>query len=334
MSNFANGFCTTLKDYFSDEQITEIKRRLDIYTMGYEIIPITTEIDDGEYQLPQELNIYLVTKQQDGKMSARSYEQYSMCLTKMLYDLRLPLSSITVNHLRMHIAKISTNHKTGEPLSQSTLNQRKCIIRSFFRWLYEEGYIQNNPAARIKPMRASVKPREAYQDTQIEILRDSCNNNRDRAIVDILTSSGIRITECVGLNKTDVDLQSRQMTVLGKGGKYRTAYFDARTVVSLKRYLDERKDDKEALFVGVRAPHERMTTDGVRKMLKKIEYRTNVPKVIPHRFRHTMATKALTNGMPVESIQALLGHSNISTTLRYAHMTNAKVRRDHDVYMH
>lgn len=334
MSAFVDGFCSNLGTEFSAAQIISIRDRLEVFSMGYEIHPITTEIVPGTYTLPQELKLFLATKQQDGKMSTRSYEQYYSCLSRMLFDLAMPLNAITVNHLRMHIARISTDKRTGKPLSQTTIDQRKSIIRSFFKWLYEEEYIEKNPAVRIKPVRPDSKPREAYQDTQIETLRDACVTLRDRAIVDMLTSSGIRISECVGLNKTDVDLKNRQMTVFGKGGKYRTVYIDARTVVSLKKYLDDRADDKEALFVGNREPHERITTSGVRKVLHRIEDKTDVQKVIPHRFRHTMATRALTNGMPVESIQALLGHSNISTTMRYAHMTNAKAKRDHDIYMH
>lgn len=334
MSAFVDGFCNSLGAEFTAAQIAVIRDRLEVYSLGYEMHPITTALVPETYTLPQELKLFLATKQQDGRMSKQSYEQYYSCLSKMLFDLAMPLNAITVNHLRMHVARISKNQRTGEPISQTTLDQRKSIIRSFFKWLYEEEYIEKYPSIRIKPVRPDSKPREAFQDTQIEMLRDACESNRDRAIVDILTSSGIRIAECVGLNRADVDLQTRQMVVYGKGGKYRTVFFDARTVVSLKRYLDERKDDREALFVGSREPHERITTDGVRKILKKIETKTNVPKVIPHRFRHTMATRALTNGMPVESIQALLGHSNITTTMRYAHMTSAKAKRDHDMYMH
>lgn len=332
-TTFTDGFCMRVASKFSDEQIRYLKEQLDIYTMGYEIKPITTDIVAVDYQLPPELALFLAVKKQDGKMSKRSYEQYYSCLSKMLFDLQLPLGAITVNHLRMHISRISTDKRNGKPLSQSTLDQRKSIIRSFFQWLYEEEYIAKDPSVRIKPVRAETKPREAYRDTQIESIRDACKTDRDRAIVDLLTSSGIRIEECSRLDRKDIDLDRREVKVFGKGSKYRTSFIDARTVVSIKRYLATRKDDKPALFVSERSPHDRIGTAGIRRMLHNMEDKTTVKGLIPHRFRHTTATVAITNGMPIESVQAMLGHSQITTTMRYAHVSHDKVKRDHDTYM-
>lgn len=332
-TSFVDGFCMRLGNKFGNDEIRIIREQLEIYSMGFEIRPVTTEIVAAEYQLPQELALFLAVKQQDGKMSKRSYEQYYSCLSKMLYDLCLPLNSITVNHLRLHISRISTDKRNGRPLSQNTLDQRKSIIRSFFQWLYEEEYIEKDPSVRIKPVRADIKPREAYQDVQIESLRDSCTTDRDRAIVDLLTSSGIRVEECSRLNKEDLDLDRREIKVFGKGSKYRTSYIDARTVVSLKKYLDGRTDEDPALFVSLRAPHKRLDTAGIRRMLHRLKPELPAGNVIPHRFRHTMATTAITNGMPIESVQAILGHSQITTTMRYAHVSHDKVKRDHETYM-
>lgn len=329
---FVDGFCMRVSSILSNEELKSVKEQLYIYTMGFDIKPITTEIVSAEYKLPQELYLFLATKQQNGKMSKASYEQYMSCLTKMLYDLCLPLGNITVNHLRMHISHISTDRRTGKQLAQGTLDQRKSIIRSFFQWLYEEEYIEKDPSVRIKPVRADAKPRDAYSDVQIESLRDSCANDRDRAIVDLLASSGIRIAECAGLDLSDVDIENREIRVFGKGSKYRTAYIDARTVVSLKRYLENRPES-DALFLSLRSPYERISPNGIRRMLHTLKPDVPAGNVIPHRFRHTMATQAITNGMPIESVQVILGHTNISTTMRYAHVSNAKVKRDHDMYM-
>ena len=333
MSAFVDGFCMYLTQ-FTDEQVKFIKEKLNIYTMGFEIKPVTAELVAVEYNLPQELLLFLATKKQDGRMSPRSYEQYYSCLSKMLYDLCLPLEAITVNHLRMHINRISTDKRTGKPLSQNTLDQRKSIIRSFFQWLYQEEYISKDPSVRIKPVRASTKPRDAYRDVDIETMRNACVTNRDKAIVDLLSSSGIRVEECSRLNKSDVNFDEREIKVFGKGSKYRTSYIDAKAVVSLKTYLNERTDENPALFVALRAPHERIKPSGIRMMLHKLEKTSLINDIIPHKFRHTMATTAITNGMPIESIQAILGHSQIATTMRYAHVSLSKVKRDHEVYMH
>lgn len=333
MSAFTDGFCMLVGSKFDNDQIRIIMEQLEIYSSGFDIKPITTDIVLSEYKLPQELMLFLATKQQNGRMSKRSYEQYYSCLTKMLYDICLPLKDVTVNHLRMHISRISVDRRNGKPLSQSTLDQRKSIMRSFFQWLYEEEYIPKDPSVRIKPVRADVKPREAYQDTQVEVLRDACQTDRDRAIVDVLTSSGIRVEECSRLDRTDVNFDTREIKVLGKGSKYRTSFIDAKAVVSLKKYLGSRGDTDGALFVTHDNPHNRLTTNAIRSMLHKLEPAANTTNVIPHRFRHTMATRAISNGMPVESIQAILGHSQITTTMRYAHVSYDKVKRDHDTYM-
>lgn len=333
MSAFVDGFCLRIGNKFGNDQIRVIKEQLEIYSMGYDIKPMVTDIVTTDYELPQELFLFLATKQQDGKMSKASYEQYYGCLSKMLYDLCLPLGSISVNHLRLHISHISTDKRTGKPLSQNTLDQRKSIIRSFFQWLYEEEYIEKDPSVRIKPVRASTKPREAYLDTQTENIRDACKTDRDRAIVDVLCSSGIRVAECVNLDRDDVDLEKREIKVFGKGSKYRTAYIDARAVVSIQKYLDSRTDNDPALFIGLRHGKGRIGTNGVRKVLHDIERNSDITNIIPHRFRHTMATTAINNGMPIESVQALLGHSTVTTTMRYAHVSTNKVKRDHDLYM-
>lgn len=145
---------------------------------------------------------------------------------------------------RLHIQEISRNPKTGAPLSKVTINQRKSILRSFFSWLYEEEYIDKDPSRRIKPDKAEPKPRTAYKDIQIETLRQSCKTLRERAIIDLLTSSGIRIAECARLNRSDVDFMQREIRVFGKGEKWRTSYIDASSVVSLQSYLSSRTDDR------------------------------------------------------------------------------------------
>lgn len=332
-SSFTDGYIMMLDESFSEEQISFIKETMNVYTMGFNITPVATEMIVTDYQLPKAYYIYIAAKTQDGKMSESSRAQYTMCLEDMLYTIALPLECITINHLRMYIHKISINRITGKRLSQNTLNQRKSIIRSFFKWLYDEEYIPKDPSLRIKHERPKSKPRVAYKDTEIEALRDSCTSPRDRAIVDLLSSSGIRVSECVGLNITDVDFSNREIIVYGKGGKWRTTYIDGRTVVSLQRYLSQRTDDNVALFVSSKKPYGRLTTDAVRRSLHKLTDLSGVEDIIPHKFRHTMATKAINNGMPLESIQAILGHSETDTTLRYAHVSTEKIKRDHQTYM-
>lgn len=330
---FTEGFCLKLTGVLPPEQVRAVRDLLSVYTIGYKIEPVKMDVIIQDYQLPQAYFIFLAAKEQDGRMKPGTREQYRMCLEDLLFKLRLPLEDITVNHLRLYIQDASRNRKTGRPVSKNTLNQRKSIIRSFFSWLYEEEYIEKDPSVRIKPERADAKPRTAYQDTQVEALRRACDNLRDRAIVDLLRSSGIRVAECVGLDRRDVDLDGREVTVFGKGEKWRVSYIDAAAVVSIRAYLATRSDDSDALFVSSKAPHKRMTSSGIRRSLHKLTDATGIDDIIPHRFRHTTATRAIDRGMPIESVQVMLGHEEISTTLRYAHVSKDKVKRDHQTYM-
>jgi len=330
--SFVDGFILNLTPHFSPDQLRIIQDALSVYTLGYEISPIKTEIITCEYQLPQEYYIYMASKAQDGRMSDKSKDQYRMCLEDMLFFLHTPLGKITVNHIRLYLQSISVNKKTGKKLSVETLNQRKSIIKSFFKWLYEEEYIDKDPSVRIKREKSHSRPRTEYADTDIEQIRAACESIRDEAIVDLLASSGIRVSECVGLDRGDIDLDKRELTVYGKGGKWRTAYIDARAVVSLRKYIASRTDECEALFVSKRAPHKRISTSAVRKCLHGLSAGSGVDGIIPHRFRHTMATSAINRGMPIESVQMLLGHSEIETTLRYAHVSNEKVKNDFKKY--
>lgn len=331
--SFTEGFCLKLQGVLPPEQIRAVKDVLNIYTMNYRIEQITTELSLPDYQLPEAYYIFMAAKEQDGKLKPGTREQYRMCIEKMLFSLQLPLDKITVNHLRLHIQEISRNPKTGAPLSKVTINQRKSIIRSFFSWLYEEEYIEKDPSRRIKPDKTEPKPRTAYKDIQIEALKQSCKTLRERAIIDLLTSSGIRIAECARLNRSDVDFMQREIRVFGKGEKWRTSYIDASAVVSLQSYLASRTDDNPALFVSSRRPHKRITTGAIRRALHGLTEDSGVEDIIPHRFRHTMATTAINAGMPVESVQAILGHSEISTTMRYAHVSSDKVKQDHKRYL-
>jgi integrase/recombinase XerD len=328
-SSFVDGFMLKFDNSFSTEQLRFIRDALNVYTLNYDIKPVTTELSLTQYQLPQAYFIFMASKEQDGKLSAMSKQQYKMCLEDMLYFLAMPLKDITTNHLRLYLQKISKSAKTGKPISDSTMNQRKSIIRSFFTWLYEEEYIEKNPAVRIKTARDHSKPRTEYSDTDIEKIRESCKTKRDRAIIDLLTSSGIRISECVGMNRNDVDFINREILVYGKGGKWRKAYIDGRTIVSLRSYLEERTDTNEALFVSMRSPYDRLTSGGVRKLLHGLQDESHVNNIIPHRFRHTMATSMVNRGMPIETIGKILGHSLTSTTLRYAHLSEAKIKNDY-----
>ena len=174
---------------------------------------------------------------------------------------------------------------------------------------------------------------EYYSDEELEQMRDTCTNLRDLAIIDVLSSTGIRVGELVNLNIADVDFEKRECVVMGKGNKQRKVYFDARTKIHLYEYIASRHDETKALFVSLNNPHNRLSIRGIETILHKVGSNLKSTKVHPHKFRRTLATKAIDKGMPIEQVQVLLGHSQIDTTLRYAMVNQNNVKASHHKYI-
>lgn len=139
--------------------------------------------------------------------------------------------------------------------------------------------------------------------------------------------------ELVNLNIDDINFEGRECVVYGKGNKERRVYFDAKTKVHLKQYLENRFDNNEALFVTLDAPYERLKISGVEIRLRNIGRTLNLERIHPHKFRRTMATRAIDKGMPIEQVQRLLGHSQIDTTMQYAMVNQNNVKTSHQKYI-
>ena len=159
------------------------------------------------------------------------------------------------------------------------------------------------------------------------------DNLRDREMIDFLLSTGIRVGELVRLNIEDIDFSERECVVYGKGDKERKVYFDAKTKIHLLNYIESRTDNNIALFVSLNKPHSRLTESGVELRLREMGKKLGVEKVHPHKFRRTMATRAIEKGMPIEQVQKILGHEQIDTTLRYAMVNQNNVKLSHRKYI-
>ena len=210
-----------------------------------------------------------------------------------------------------------------------TIDNLRRIFSSFFSWLEDENYITKSPVRRIHKVRTDTLVKEVLSDESMEVLRDGCTEIRDIAMIDLLASTGIRVGELVKMNRSDIDFQERQCVVFGKGNKEREVYFNARTKIHLKRYLEQRTDSNPALFVGLSAPYTRLSISGVESRLRLLGKRVNILKVHPHKFRRTLATMAIDKGMPIEQVQKLLGHVKIDKTLHYAIVNQTNVKLAH-----
>lgn len=270
------------------------------------------------------LPVFIAAKRVEG-CSEKSLRYYESTIRNMLESINKPECQITTENLRSYL---DTYQRRGT-VSKVTLDNVRRILSSFFAWLEDEDYIVKSPVRRIHKVKTGKTVKETYTDESLELMRDHCDNTRDLAMIDLLASTGIRVGELVKLNRNDVDFDNRECIVFGKGNKERKVYFDARTKIHLQRYLAERTDQNDALFVSLLKPFDRLQISGVEIRLRKIGRELNFQKVHPHKFRRTLATMAIDKGMPIEQVQQLLGHQSIDTTLQYAMVNQNNVRESH-----
>ena len=239
------------------------------------------------------------------------------------------ITHMTTDDLRTYL----TDYQKINNCSKASVDNIRRNLSSFFSWLEEENYILKSPMKRIHKIKTDKVIKETYSDETLELLRDNCNNLRDLAIIDILASTGMRVGELFKLNINDIDFENRECVVFGKGNKERPVYFDARTKIHLKNYLNSRTDGNPALFVSLDSPYDRLKISGVEIRLRQLGRRLGIQKVHPHKFRRTVATKAIDKGMPIEQVQSLLGHSQIDTTMHYAMVNQNNVKESHRKYV-
>lgn len=274
------------------------------------------------------ITLFLTAKEVEG-CSAKTLAYYESTIRHMSITVAKPCIRICSDDLRQYLSNYESQRHAGKV----TIDNIRRILSSFFSWLEDEDYVVKSPIRRIHKVKTPTKTKDVLSDEDLETLRDTCSEQRDLAIIDILTSTGIRVGELVGLNIADVDLQNRECVVTGKGNKQRFAYFDARTKLHLQKYLQERTDDSPALFVALKNSGTRLTISGVEERLRSLGRRAGVGRVHPHKFRRTLATHAIDKGMPIEQVQKLLGHARIDTTMHYALVNQDNVKASHRRYL-
>lgn len=274
------------------------------------------------------LRMFLDAKKIEG-CSIRTLKYYETTVQHLLEKLDLPIRKMTTDDIRAYLVA----YQNINNCSKVTVDNIRRNISSFFSWLEEEDYILKSPMRRIHKIKTKTVVKETISDEGIEQLRDNCTQIRDMAMIDLLYSTGIRVGELVNLNISDIDFEQRECVVFGKGDKERRVYFDAKAKIHLKEYLDKRTDNNPALFVKLNAPHDRLQISGVEIRLRQLGRIVGLTKIHPHKFRRTMATRAIDRGMPIEQVQKILGHSQIDTTMQYAIVNQSNVKNSHRKYV-
>ena len=274
------------------------------------------------------LEMYLAAKQIEG-CSERTINYYRVTVEHLLSQINTSVRKITTEEMREYLA----NYQKRNNCSNVTIDNVRRNISSFFSWLEEEDYILKSPMKRIHKIRTKTVVKSTISDEGIEKLRDNCKEIRDLAMIDLLYSTGIRVGELVNLNIDDIDLEGRECVVYGKGDKERRVYFDAKAKVHLRQYIEGRTDRNEALFVTLDAPYDRLKISGVEIRLRQLGRKLELERIHPHKFRRSMATRAIDKGMPIEQVQKILGHSQIDTTMQYAMVNQNNVKTSHQRYL-
>jgi len=322
----------SLSEHFDDSQLRTIENTLHLNLRDCDLVQkneetsLTTDINPDA----RAFQMFFVAKKIEG-LSKKSLEYYTVILRQFFSVIQKPLVTITTDDVRYFIA-------TKQNLSLTSVNNMRHVLLSFFTWLCNEEYIQKNPVLKIKNIKQPKILKRPFSQTEIEELRDACNNLRDRAIIEVLLSTGMRCGELSNANITDIDFSTGEILVTGKGNKQRICYLNASAKKRLKDYLESRKDSYAAIFTsladkGKTIKGNRLQNGGILNITKSIGNAAGVNNVHPHRFRRTAATMALQRGMPVEQVRIMLGHEKIETTTRYAITADETVKQSHHKFM-
>jgi site-specific recombinase XerD len=298
-------------EVFTPEQVSMISDIVTRVANDYELTPRCTELavlDDSNTKL---LKRYLASLTLNG-LSKNTVYAYMRTLVRLSETMKMNYVDMGVYEIRYYLA---CEKQRG--ISMRSVENTRANISAFFQWLSSEEVIPKNPCANIRPIQYSVKERKAFSDVEIDALRSACTNTRDRALIELLLSSGVRVSELASLEVGDVDFTSGKIVVRhGKGSKLRFTFLDSVAIHHLKEYLTSRPE-KDATSLFLSKHHLPLTKSGVRTILSAIAVRAGVENVHPHRFRRTFATKLAARGMKLQDIQKLMGHSNPSTTMEY-----------------
>ena len=309
-------------------QLDKLKQTLIYKFEDFEIVIKNDETKRQKEKNNTLISMFISAKEVEG-CSKRTIKYYREIIERLSGNLEKSIKLITTDDIRQYLSR----YKEETKCSSVTIDNVRRVFSSFFAWLEDEDYILKSPVRRIHKVKSPVVVKETFSDENIEKMRDGCSNVRNLAMIEMLTSTGMRVGELVNLNIEDVNFEERSCVVLGKGNKQREVYFDARTKIHLLQYLNNRIDENNALFVSMKKPNQRLSISGIELMVRKLGKEADVNRVHPHKFRRTLATMAIDKGMPVEQVQKLLGHVKIETTMHYAMVNQNNVKISHRKYI-
>lgn len=327
----------TMMPYLNKDQMDKLQdtlyikfHNIEVKEECYELQP--SSLDSNEYKLKMFIGSKKAINCQDGTL-----KNYAMEIRNVLDFLGKDIEDINAMDLRYYFGYM--REKRG--IKMTTLETRMHYLSSFWNFLNTEELVHSNPVRKIGKIKVEKIIKKPFSSKELEAIRGACSNIRDRALVEFLYSTGVRISEAVTLNVGDINMERLDLVVYGKGSKERVTYLTESAKYYLDNYLKFRCITEEItmdelqekpLFVGFNRYHERLTKAGIQYMLRELGKKAGVKNVHPHRFRRTIATDLLSRDMPIEQVKAFLGHEKIDTTLIYCTVKEENVRISHRKY--
>ena len=315
-----------LQERVDDDVIDTIQDILIITLNDYEIQERCTDLVPQDSSAEKFLKRFIATKKVEG-ITMNTLRRYYDENNRLIQFLNKPIMDITTDDIRFYLS----HRRETKKVSNRTLDGMRRCFSSFFSWLSAERLIPHNPCASLKQIKYKKTVKKPFSSTELEKLRRTCNNIRDLALVDFLYSTGCRVSEVARLDISDVDFENSEVHVLGKGNKERIVYLSPVALMNLQDYLNSRKDENIALFLGKGT--KRIGKNGIEAMLKRIGEKANVQNVHPHRFRRTLATNLLDRGMNIQDIASILGHADLKTTQIYCYISQCNVKNAYQKYV-
>lgn len=316
-----------MQEILGDGQLSELKTVLQNVLCEYRVEPENQEVMVLDDSWRDDLESYLMAKALEGK-SVATLKRYRYELNRLLSYVNKAVEKIRPGDISGYMRA----YKRARGISNQTLKNIRAVFSSFFGWLRDRDRVRKNPMVQVEQIKVEKKIRKPYSDTEREKMLRNCSTLRDKALLEFLYSTAVRVSELSALNISDVRFGTRDMVVFGKGAKERVVYLNERSNMYLLEYLESREDSNPALFVSERYPHERLTKSGIEDIVRKTGRKVGV-HAFPHRFRRTAATNALNRGMPVQEVAKLLGHSKLETTMEYCTVEQESVKFHHSKYL-
>lgn len=314
-----NDIMERLAARFDADELGYISDAITKALSSYEVTEKSTQLIPYDNYNERILKRYIACLFVDGK-SPKTIDMYRRRIRAFSDFIGAPFDKVGTYDIRYYLASLK---ETG--ISDRTLENYRSYISAFYQWLNREDYIEKNPCDKINPIKYREEIKKPFTDIEIDKIRSACSSVRDRAIIETLLSSGLRVAELANLDISDIDFMNLSVRVRdGKGAKERISYITTVCAMHLKAYLMQRADDNHALFLSMRK-RQRLDPSGLRNILKTIEKRAGVDDVHPHRFRRTFATNLSKRGMDVQTIARLMGHSNIQTTMIYVSLDESRI---------